>query len=130
MIDIAGITSLQVVEKGQLVHTIVTIVLPNVQQTIVGCQDLKAIRVISLEWPAMPPPPPTKDTIYSVNNKEQQLGELKIKMLDKYSTVFSDIINEKPIAGAPMKIHLRDDIKITQQKCYISKQRQQSSSKS
>jgi hypothetical protein len=35
-IDVAGTTSLQVVEKGQLVHTIVAIVSPNVQQTIVG----------------------------------------------------------------------------------------------
>jgi hypothetical protein len=34
-------------------------------------------------------------------------------MLNKYSTVFSDTINEKPIAGTPMKIHLRDDIEIT-----------------
>jgi hypothetical protein len=38
-------------------------------------------------------------------------------MLNKYNTVFSDTINEKPIVGTPMKIHLRDDIKITLQKC-------------
>jgi hypothetical protein len=42
-IDVAGMTSLQVVEKGQLVHTIVAIVLQNVTQTIVGWQDLKAM---------------------------------------------------------------------------------------
>jgi hypothetical protein len=42
-------------------------------------------------------------------------------MLNKYSTVFSDIINEKPIAGTPMKIHLRDDIQITPQKCYVAR---------
>jgi hypothetical protein len=34
-IDVAGTTSLQVVEKGQLVHTIVAIVSPNITQTIV-----------------------------------------------------------------------------------------------
>jgi predicted aspartyl protease len=34
-INVAGTTSLQVIEKGQLVHTIVAIVLPNVQQMIV-----------------------------------------------------------------------------------------------
>jgi hypothetical protein len=34
-INVAGTTSLQVVEKGHLVHTIVTIVSPNIQQTIV-----------------------------------------------------------------------------------------------
>jgi hypothetical protein len=78
--------------------------------------------IISSEWPAMPPPPPARrDTIYAVSNEEQQLGELKIKMLDKYSTVFSDTIHEKPIAGAPMKIHLRDDIEITRQKCYVAR---------
>jgi hypothetical protein len=42
-------------------------------------------------------------------------------MLNKYSTVFSDTINEKPIAGTPMKIHLRDDIEITPQKCYVAR---------
>jgi hypothetical protein len=42
-------------------------------------------------------------------------------MLNKYSTVFSDTINKKPIAGAPMKIHLRDDIEITPQKCYVAR---------
>jgi hypothetical protein len=31
-----GTTSLQVVEKGRLVHTIVAVVLLNVRQTIVG----------------------------------------------------------------------------------------------
>jgi hypothetical protein len=77
--------------------------------------------VISSEWPAMPPPPPTtRDTIYAVDNEEQQLGEMKIQMLNKYSTVFSNTINEKPIAGAPMKIHLRDDNEINPQKCYVA----------
>jgi hypothetical protein len=42
-------------------------------------------------------------------------------MLKKYSTVFSDTINEKPIAGTPMKIHLRDDIRITPLKCYVAR---------
>jgi hypothetical protein len=42
-------------------------------------------------------------------------------MLKKYSTVFSDTINEKPIAGTPIKIHLRDDIQMTPQKCYVAK---------
>jgi hypothetical protein len=55
------------------------------------------------------------------NDEEKQLGELKIHMLNKYNTVFSDTINKKPIAGTPMKIHLRDDIKITPQKCYVAR---------
>jgi hypothetical protein len=42
-------------------------------------------------------------------------------MLNKYSTVFSDTINKKPIAGTPMKIHLREDIEITPQKCYVAR---------
>jgi predicted aspartyl protease len=46
-VDVVGTTSLQVVEKGQLVYTIVAIVSPNVQQTIVGRQDLKAMGVIA-----------------------------------------------------------------------------------
>jgi hypothetical protein len=54
-IEVAGTTSLQVVEKGQLVHTIVAIVLPNVQQTIVGWQDLKAMGIVASDWPAMRP---------------------------------------------------------------------------
>jgi hypothetical protein len=65
----------------------------------------------------MPPLPTTKNTIYAVNGAERQLGELKITMLDKYSTVFSDTINEKLIAGAPMKIHLRNDMENTLQRC-------------
>jgi hypothetical protein len=110
-IDVAGMTSLQVVEKGRLVHTIVAIVSQNVTQTIVGWQDLKAIGVISSDWPAMPQ---QEDTIHAADNddEEKQLGELKIQMLNKYNTVFSDTINEKPLAGSPMKIHLRDNIEI------------------
>jgi hypothetical protein len=49
------------------------------------------------------------------------LGELKIQMLNKCSTVFSDTINKKPVAGTPMKIYLRNDIKITPQKCYVAR---------
>jgi hypothetical protein len=56
-IDMAGTTSLQVVEKRHLVHTIVAILLPNVQQTIVRWQDLRAMGIIPLEWPTMLPPP-------------------------------------------------------------------------
>jgi hypothetical protein len=62
-----------------------------------------------------------KHTICAVNKEERQLGELKIKMLTKYSTVFSNTLNEKPIASRPMKIHLRADIKITPQKCYVAR---------
>jgi hypothetical protein len=39
------------------------------------------------------------------DEEEKELGKLKTHMLNKYSTVFSDTINEKPIAGTPMKIH-------------------------
>jgi hypothetical protein len=42
-------------------------------------------------------------------------------MLNKYSTFFSDTINEKRIAGMPMKIHLRDNIQINPQKCYVAR---------
>jgi hypothetical protein len=111
-IDVAGMSSLQVVKKGQLVHTIVAIVSQNIMQTIVGWQDLKAMGVISSDWPAMPQLT-TKDTIHAVDGEEKQLGELKIQMLNKYNTVFSDTINKKPIAGTPMKIQLWDDIEIT-----------------
>jgi hypothetical protein len=119
-IDMAGMTSLQVVEKGRLVHTIVAIVSQNVTQAIVGWKDLMAMGVISSDWPAMPQ---QEDTIHAADayNEEKQLGELKIKLLNKYNTVFSDTINEKPIAGSPMKIHLRDDIEITTQKCYVAR---------
>jgi hypothetical protein len=120
-IKVAGTTSLQVVKKGQLVHIIVAIVMQNVQQTIVGWQDLKAMGVIASDWLAIPMLPTTKDTIYAVDDEEQQLGELKIQMLNKYSTVFSDTINKKPITGTPMKIHLRDDIEITPQSCYVAR---------
>jgi hypothetical protein len=72
-------TSLQVVEKGQQVHTIVAIVSQNVTQTIVGWHDLKAMGVNASDWPAMPQPT-TKNTIHAVDNEEKQfLGELKIK---------------------------------------------------
>jgi hypothetical protein len=64
-----------------------------------------------------------EDKIHTADNddEEKQLGKLKIHMLNKYSTVFSDTINEKPIAGTPMKIHLRNNIEITLQKCYVAR---------
>jgi hypothetical protein len=119
-IYVGGMTSLQVVEKGRLVHTIVAIVSQNVTQTIVGWKDLMAMGVFSLDWPAMPQ---QEDKIHAADNDDEtkQLGELKIHMLNKYNTVFSDTIHEKPIAGTPMKIHLRDDIEITPQKCYVAR---------
>jgi hypothetical protein len=118
-IDIAGMTSLQVVEKGRLIHTIVTIVWQNVTQKIVGWKDLMAMGVISMDWPAMPQ---QKDKIKAADNndKEKQLGELKIHMFNKYNTVFSDTINKMPIAATPMKIPW-DDIEITTQKCYVAR---------
>jgi hypothetical protein len=53
-IDVTGTTSLQVVEKGRLVHTIVTVASHNVTQTIVGWKDLMSMGVILSDWPAMP----------------------------------------------------------------------------
>jgi hypothetical protein len=50
-IDVSGTTSLQVVEKGQRVHTIVAVVSQNVDQTIVGWKDLMAMGIISSDWP-------------------------------------------------------------------------------
>jgi hypothetical protein len=121
-IDVSGTTSLQVVEKGQRVHTIVAIVSQNLDQTIVGWKDLMAMGIISSDWPAMPPQE-TEGKILAAddNEEEKELGKLKTHMLNRYSTVFSDTINEKPIAGTPMKIHLRDDIQITPQKCYVAR---------
>jgi hypothetical protein len=42
-----GTTSLQVVEKGKRIHTIVAVVSMNVDQTILGWKDLMAMGVIS-----------------------------------------------------------------------------------
>jgi hypothetical protein len=121
-INVSRTTSLQVVEKGQRVHTIVAVVSQNVDQTIVGWKDLMAMGVISSDWPAMPRQE-TDSKIQAADDdkEEKELGKLKIHMLKKYSTVFSDTINKKPIAGTPMKIHLRDDIQITTQKCYVAR---------
>jgi hypothetical protein len=112
-INVSGTTSLQVVEKGKCIHTIVAVVSMNVDQTIVGWKDLMAMGVISPDWPAMPRQE-TEGRILAADKdeEEKELGKLKTHMLNKYSTVFSDTINEKPIAGTPMKIHLRDDIQI------------------
>jgi hypothetical protein len=52
-INVSGTTSLQVVEKGQRVHTIVAVVSQNMDQTIVGWKDLMAMGIISSDWPAM-----------------------------------------------------------------------------
>jgi hypothetical protein len=72
-INVAGMTSLQVVEKRQLVHTILATVSQNVMQTIVRWQDLNAMGVISSDWPAMPRPS-TKDTIHAFDDEEKQWG--------------------------------------------------------
>jgi hypothetical protein len=53
-IDVSGTTSLQVVEKGKRIHTIVAVVSMNVDQTIIGWKDLMAMGVIAQNWPAMP----------------------------------------------------------------------------
>jgi hypothetical protein len=80
-IDVAGTTSLQVVKKGHLVHTIVSLVLPNLQQTIIGWQDLRAIGVIHAEWPTMPPPPPTtKDKICALDEEERKLANHSVQV--------------------------------------------------
>jgi hypothetical protein len=53
-IDVSGTTSLQIVDKGKPIHTIMGVVSMNVDQTIIGWKDLMAMGVISPEWPAMP----------------------------------------------------------------------------
>jgi hypothetical protein len=122
-INVTGTTSLQVVKKERRIHKIVSVVLQNVTQTIVGWKDLMAMGGISSDWPVMPQQEDKiDDKIHAADNdEEKQLAKLKIHMLNKYSTVFSDTINEKPIACTPMKIHLRDDIKITLQKGYVAR---------
>jgi hypothetical protein len=46
-IDVSGTTSLQVVEKGKRIHTIVAVVSMNVDQTIGGWKNLMAMGIIS-----------------------------------------------------------------------------------
>jgi hypothetical protein len=70
-IDVSGTTSLQVVEKGQRVHTIVAIVLQNVDQTIVGWKDLMAMGIISSDWPAMPRQE-REGKIHAADNDEEE----------------------------------------------------------
>jgi hypothetical protein len=81
-----------------------------------------AMGIISSDWPGMSRQK-TEGKILAADDDEEEkkLGKLKIHMLNKYSTVFSDTINKKTIAGTPMKIHLRDDIQITPQKCYVAR---------
>jgi hypothetical protein len=99
------------VEKDKRIHTIVAVVSMNVDQTIVGWKDLMAMGIISPDWPAMPRQE-TEGRILAAekDEEEKELGKLKTHMLNKYSKVFSETINEKLIAVTPMKIHLRDDI--------------------
>jgi hypothetical protein len=81
-----------------------------------------AMGIISQDWPAMPWQE-MKGRILAADKdeEEKELGKLKTHMLNKYSTVYSDTINKKPIAGTPMKIHLRDNIQINSQKCYFAR---------
>jgi hypothetical protein len=117
-IDVSGTTSLQVVDKGKRIHTIVAVVSMNIDQMIIGWKDLMAMGVISPDWPAMPQQEAEGRILAADEDEEEkELGKLKTHMLKKYNTVFSDTINKKPIAGLPMKIHLRDDIEINPQKC-------------
>jgi hypothetical protein len=64
-----GTTSLQVVEKGQRVHTIVAVVSQNINQTIIGWKDLMAMGIISSDWPAMPRQE-TEGKIHTADNDE------------------------------------------------------------
>jgi hypothetical protein len=93
-----------------------------VDQTIVRWKDLIAMGIILSDWPSMPRQE-TEGKILAADTdeEEKELGKLKTHMLNKYRNFFSDTINEKPIAGTPMKIHLRDDIQITPQKCYVAR---------
>jgi hypothetical protein len=77
-IAVSGTTSLQVVEKGQRVHTIVAVVSQNVDQTIVGWKDLMAMGIISSDWPAMPRQE-TEGRILAADDdeEEKELGKLK-----------------------------------------------------
>jgi hypothetical protein len=121
-IDVSGTTSLQVVDKGKRIHTIIAVVSMIVDQTIIGWKDLMAMGVISPDWPAMQQQEAEGRILKADKDEEEkELGKLKNHMLSKYNTVFSDKINEKPIAGLPMKIHLRDDIQIIPQKCYVAR---------
>jgi hypothetical protein len=69
-IDVLGTTSLQVVEKGQRVHTIVAVVSQNVDQAIVGWKDLMAMGIILSDWPVMPRQE-TEGKIYAADDDEE-----------------------------------------------------------
>jgi hypothetical protein len=77
-------TSLQIVEKGQCVHTIVADVSQNMDQTIVGWRDLMAMGIISSDWPAMPRQE-TEGRILAADDEEEEkeFGKLKTHMLNK-----------------------------------------------
>jgi hypothetical protein len=70
-IDVSGTTSLQVVEKGQCVHTIVVVISQIKDQTIVGWKDLMAMGIISSDWPTMPRQE-TEGKILAADNDEEE----------------------------------------------------------
>jgi hypothetical protein len=88
------------VEKGQRVHTIVAVVLQNVNQTIVGWKDLMAMRVISSDWPTMPRQE-TEGKIHAADDKEEEkeLGKLKIHMQKKKQRIPTPPVVEDHLRG-------------------------------
>jgi hypothetical protein len=88
-IKVSGTTSLQVVDKGKRIHTIVAVVSMNVDQTIIGWKDLMAMGIISLDWPAMPRQEAEGRILAADKDEEEkELGKLKTHVLNKYRTVF------------------------------------------
>jgi hypothetical protein len=114
---------LQVMCKNRSMHTINFIVSKEEKQVIVGWQDLKAISVLGHNFPAMEEETDAADNIVASVEEEEdnKLGELREKLIGKFSSVFSDKVNKTPMKGEPMLIQLRDNIEISPHQCYTAR---------
>jgi hypothetical protein len=121
-IDCTSITELQVVKDGCKVHTIWAVLSKDVQQTIIGWKDLKALVILSPDLRSINLPTGDSVALCEDNENKQKLGELKQYFLSPFSSLFNDKINKEPMSDKPMKIHVRTDIYILLQNCYVARQ--------
>ena len=96
------------------------IVSSSVSQVLLAWHDLIALQVLPADFPNTGSDNMTRSTEVPVS--QESLDGLRSDLMAKYADVVRDSLGEKVMQGPPMKIYLRDDMKVEPKKVLTARQ--------
>ena len=115
-LKVSGAAQLLILDGRKVIHRLDMLVSPDVSGLYLSWKDLIVLKVIPDDFPRQG----ATDSINAIGNDD--CSKLRDQLIEKFTSVFGDEIKESPMRTQPMKIHMRDDIKIVPRKVLTARQ--------